>query len=467
MDVLTSGDRQEVPPGPPEGGSCSRYHSSLSMVGPGARFPGPVDARRALTVAGMRHVLRLSPALDPGSPPRPRPGGRFPFATRAVDALAVLVAAFTTGIAGDGLVLLPQFDFWPLNAVFVSLGLTWLSPHEWTGAVILCGALWWRRRWPTAVAIGLLLAGLLYPLLLPSLIAVFTVAVHRPTRTTAWVAGLALVPFLLHCAYFVSMWLSYPAFTAEKMLAGVLGVALVAAAVGWGLFVRALHERVDRAETEAARRTEEAQRAAREEIAREMHDVLGHRLSLLSLHAGALEFSPGAPEAEIAHTAAVIRESAHRALQELRTVIGVLRAPTVEETGGTRPQAGLGDLEQLFAESREAGTDIRARLDVTASEQVAALTGRTVHRIVQEGLTNARKHAPGAEVRVEVTGGPSEGVSVELSNPVPPDASRTPVPGGGLGLIGLSERAELAGGRLTYGRGEGGYHLRAWLPWAA
>ncbi|GAB7030083.1 hypothetical protein JCM4914_15440 [Streptomyces platensis subsp. malvinus] len=194
-------------------------------------------------------------------------------------------------------------------------------------------------------------------------------------------------------------------------------MALVAAAVGWGLFVRAMHERVDRAETEAARRTEEAQRAAREEIAREMHDVLGHRLSLLSLHAGALEFSPGAPEAEIAHTAAVIRESAHRALQELRTVIGVLRAPTVEETGGTRPQAGLGDLERLFAESREAGTDIRARLDVTASEQVAALTGRTVHRIVQEGLTNARKHAPGAEVRVEVTGGPSEGVSVELSTP--------------------------------------------------
>ncbi|MFD5393158.1 hybrid sensor histidine kinase/response regulator transcription factor [Streptomyces sp. NPDC127097] len=116
-----------------------------------------------------------------------------------------------------------------------------------------------------------------------------------------------------------------------------------------------MHERVDRAETEAARRTEEAQRAAREEIAREMHDVLGHRLSLLSLHAGALEFSPGAPEAEIARTAAVIRESAHQALQELRTVIGVLRAPTAEESGGTRPQAGLGDLERLFAESREAG----------------------------------------------------------------------------------------------------------------
>ncbi|MGW8975155.1 hypothetical protein [Streptomyces platensis] len=118
----------------------------------------------------------------------------------------------------------------------------------------------------------------------------------------------------------------------------------------------------------------------------------------------------------------MIRESARHALRELRTVTGVLRAPTVEESGGTRPQAGLGDLERLFAESREARTGIRARLDVTASEQVAALTGRTAHPIVQEGLTNARKHAPGAEVRVEVTGG---GGSVELSNPAPSDASPT------------------------------------------
>lgn len=380
--------------------------------------------------------------------------------------VAGLGTVVTVGLAGDGVGLLPQFDFWPLGAVLASLGLTWLSPHEWTGAVILCGVLWWRRRWPTAVAVGLLLAGLVYPLLLPALIAVFTVAVHRPARATAWVAGLALAPFALHFAY-MSIWLSHPAFTAERMLPGVLGVALVAGAVGWGLFVRALHERVGRAETEAARRTEEAQRAAREEIAREMHDVLGHRLSLLSLHAGALEFSPGVPEAEIARTAAVIRESAHQALQELRTVVGVLRAPTVEETGDTRPQAGLGDLERLLAECREAGTDIRARLDITAPDQAAALTGRTVHRIVQEGLTNARKHAPGSQVRVEVTGGPSEGVSVELSNSVSSEASRTAVPGGGLGLIGLSERAELAGGRLTYGRGDDGYHLRAWLPWAA
>ena len=102
--------------------------------------------------------------------------------------------------------------------------------------------------------------------------------------------------------------------------------------IGWGLFVRArrelidsLRERAERAEAEQRRRLEQAREAERRRIAREMHDVLAHRVTLLSLHAGALEFRPDAPPEEIAEAAGVIRASAHAALQELREVIGVLR----------------------------------------------------------------------------------------------------------------------------------------------
>ena len=102
--------------------------------------------------------------------------------------------------------------------------------------------------------------------------------------------------------------------------------------VGWGLFVRAqrelvlsLRERAERLEAEQRLRVEQAREAERRRIAREMHDVLAHRVSLLSLHAGALEFHPDASAEEVAEAAAVIRASAHAAMQELRDVIGVLR----------------------------------------------------------------------------------------------------------------------------------------------
>ncbi len=88
-----------------------------------------------------------------------------------------------------------------------------------------------------------------------------------------------------------------------------------------------LRERARRAEAEAELRAEQAQRLAREAIAREMHDVLAHRLTLLSVHAGALEFRPDAPAAEVGRAAGVIRDSAHEALQDLREIIGVLRGP--------------------------------------------------------------------------------------------------------------------------------------------
>src|SRR5437763_1743346 len=127
-----------------------------------------------------------------------------------------------------------------------------------------------------------------------------------------------------------------------------------------------------------------------------MHDVLAHRLSLLSVHAGALEFHPDAAAEEVAEAAGVIRQSAKTALEELRSVIGVLREDSGESLTQA-PQPTLADLAALVEESRGAGMRITARIELGDAAPPAAV-GRTAYRIAQEGLTNARKHAPGAAV---------------------------------------------------------------------
>ncbi len=165
-----------------------------------------------------------------------------------------------------------------------------------------------------------------------------------------------------------------------------------AIAVGWGLFVRvrreliiSLRERAERLEAEREQHVEQAREAERRRIAREMHDVLAHRLSLLSLQSGALELRPDATAEETAQAAA-IRTSAATAVEELREVIAVLR----EDSGQTTapPQPMLAQLPALLEESRSAGMRVHARIDVTDANRVPDAVGRTAYRVVQEGLTN-------------------------------------------------------------------------------
>ena len=329
---------------------------------------------------------------------------------------------------------------------------------------VACGAVWLRRRWPLGLAVATVPVGIVSDTAGGAcMIALFTLAVHRPFRYVAWVGGanMALIPF-----YF---WLR-PDPDLPYLAAVVIIVLLTAVVIACGMVVRSkrqlmlsLRDRARRAENEARLRAEQAQRLAREAIAREMHDVLAHRLTLLSVHAGALEFRPDAPEAEVARAAGVIRESAHEALQDLREIIGVLRAGDHDDTG--RPQPTLAALDALVAESREAGMKVTLDLRVSDPAGVPASVGRTAYRIAQEGLTNARKHAPGTEVAVAVEGAPGEGLTVSVRNPAPEGEVR-PVPGSGQGLIGLTERATLAGGRLEHGpEPDGGFGVRAWLPW--
>ncbi|GAA1629951.1 histidine kinase [Kribbella alba] len=327
---------------------------------------------------------------------------------------------------------------------------------DFCAGMALCLTLWFRRRWPVQLAlIAAALATFSDAASGPTLLLVMTVAVYKPLRTTLAVCA----------AHAVALGIYFAVRPKPDPLPALIvaAIAIYAAAVGWGLYLRSrrqllqtLRDRADRAETVARLQAQQAQLRAREEIAREMHDVLGHRLSLLSVHAGALAYRPDATTAEVAGAAEIIRASAHQALQDLREVIGVLRAPV-----GELPQPTFADLPVLVEDSRKAGLPVE--LDFDAPGTLPDHVGRTAYRIVQEGLTNALKHAPGAPVRVKVTGAPGNGLEVEVSNPAPKSKA-----GEGQGLRGLSERAALVEGRLEHGRTpEGDFRLAAWLPWPA
>ena len=227
------------------------------------------------------------------------------------------------------------------------------------GGAVACLALWWRRRWPVGVALFVTaLTAYSASAGAAGAIALFTVAVHRRAVVALAIAALALAVTPIYVAIHPEEEIPY----AVNLVIALFGIGGV---VACGMFVRArrqlvisLRERAERAEAEQQLRVEQARQQERARIAREMHDVLAHRISLLSLHAGALEFRPDAPADEVARAAGIIRSSAHDALEDLRTVIGVLREGA-EGDEAERPQPTLADLPALIDESRAAGMQVR------------------------------------------------------------------------------------------------------------
>ena len=330
-------------------------------------------------------------------------------------------------------------------------------------------ALWWRRRAPLMVAAITFLAGALAPMAGgAAIVSVYTVAAHRRLRVSSGVAA-------LYVLYLVSGAVSVTVFRDEDLgvVGGALaGALLTVAAYGWGLAVRsrrelveALAETVERAEAEQQARIAEARRAERARIAAEMHDVLAHRLSLLSLHAGAIELHPDARHEDLAAAAGVVRASAHLALDDLRAIIGVLRDGS---PGDLAPQPTIADLGALVGECRTAGMSLEVVDTLPVDPAVPAELGRHTYVVVREALTNARKHAPGQPVRLVVSGAVGSGLQIQVVNSVDlPGRGSADVPGAGVGLIGLRERVELAGGRLDHGIDDTGTHrVEAWLPWS-
>ena len=375
---------------------------------------------------------------------------------RGVDALAVLLAAVL-----GALFLSPELhdNPDPLSTTQVAVDVT--------AGALACLALWGRRRWPVGVALVCLLLGMVSTSATPAgLLALASLAVHRPARATV-VVTLLWIPSVLAFAVYS------PTTGPVSVLALVMPLAL--AASGWGMYVRArrqlllsLRERALRAEADQELHEEQARVAERTRIAREMHDVLAHRISLMALHAGGLEVRPDLPPAQVQETAALLRATARQALEELRGVIGVLREHDGRDPAPASPQPTLHDIPRLVEETRSAGADIDFEMRVAHADDVPGPLGRDAYRIVQEALTNVGKHAQGASARVRVTGAPGDGLhlSVRNSQAVPAHATPT-LPGSGAGLLGLRERVTLAGGTLLAGLdGSGDFVVEAELTWA-
>ncbi|GAA3288523.1 sensor histidine kinase [Dactylosporangium vinaceum] len=357
-------------------------------------------------------------------------------------ALMVVAAGLEAGTLGDGRLLF-------------SLAVT-------VPAIVL---MWWRRRYPVGVAVAMLVPAALTDMVGGVvLIVLFGLAIRRPLRTVLWLAA-------AHVVVVMPFTILYPDPDLQVVGSATVGLALFAVVIAWGTAIRArreliatLRERAVRAESEARQRAELLRGLERERIAREMHDVLAHRISLISLHAGALEIRRDLSREQVADAGKTIRASAHQAMEELREILGVLRASDREDL---RPRQGLVDLAELVEEARNAGATVHLQNFVDDPSTLPAAADRTAFRLVQEGLTNARKHAPGTAVSVLLEH--KEELHVRISNPLPARPVAPSLPGTRSGLEGLAERVALAGGRFEHGvrRDDGNrpcFTLEAWLP---
>ncbi|GAA2406996.1 histidine kinase [Streptomyces glaucosporus] len=247
-------------------------------------------------------------------------------------------------------------------------------------------------------------------------------------------------------------------------MAYVSGIALtlLLAVRGWRESRRQVVEQVAVVEEERSRRTLLEERTT---IARELHDVVAHHMSVVAIQAEAAPYRVQDPPEELVAALATIRENAVTALTELRRVLGVVRADLpagLDGWGPEAPQPTLADLDDLLANVRRAGLDVES---VTTGRVRTLPQGveLSAYRIVQEALSNALRHAPGASARVEL-GHVPVGLGLRIVNG-PPKGLVKASPGAGHGLLGMRERVAMLGGELTAEETEdGGFVVEAFLP---
>jgi signal transduction histidine kinase len=342
--------------------------------------------------------------------------------------------------------------------------------------LVAIGLLPLRRQAPVGVAVLIAALGGISSLgVVAALIAVASVSARRRPREIAAVAGTLLVVTL---AWEGTGSTPAPIRPEEwPLIAGVV-LLVVALPVVVGLYVggrrellASLRERARLTEEEQALRSEQAADHERTRIAREMHDVLAHRLSLVALHAGALEYRDDLDASEVRATAGVVRDNARTALTELREVLGVLRDPSGSPSAAP-PQPTLADLPALLDEARALGVEVHAQVHPGTRDdlpRLSATASRHAYRVVQECLTNARRHAPGMPVEVSLGGRAGGSLRIVVQNPLPAapaSGATTPAPPGH-GLAGIAERALSVGGTLDVSRRDGQHVVEAVLPWAA
>ncbi len=402
-----------------------------------------------------------------------------------------LTTALLLGLALWALIWVAVAD----TSVEPAFGMAWFGVDLALG-LVSTGLLLLRRRWPvTVTTVTALLSGLSAVSAGASAFALVSLSTRRRWREIALVSVPWTLAGLLNTAV-------YPDTGSGSTVANIIIGALsftVGVSIGWAIgerraFVASLQDRALTAEREQSMRVAQAQVAERARIAREMHDVLAHRISLVAMHSGALSYRTDLTPEQIATTAEVVRANANLALTELREVLGVLRdvpasaddALDHDSGGPAPPQPTLSDLPRLVAEVEVAET--RVRVDVRGDlATVPERVSRSAYRIIQECLTNARKHAPSMAVGLTIEVVPAEagaaagsgavalmvrnGSAAVPSGPRRRTAGAVAAPdvvGSGLGLVGVTERAVLAGGELTYGRDRrGDFVVTARLPWSA
>ncbi|WP_218159551.1 sensor histidine kinase [Lentzea albida] len=358
--------------------------------------------------------------------------------------------------------------FWFATAVLVPPGCaadtcSWLVTGDPLVALACLVLLLWRQRFPLAVALVVTVASSASTLAAgAALLALCSLSTRRrPVEIGVVVLAFMTASQVLGRIYPidvapVSMWLelTFPLLCAGTAVA--IGVAVGAGRAE----ARSLLERAESAEREQHARAAQARAQERNRIAREMHDVLAHRISLVAMQAGVLDHRADLTAEDTRLLVRGIADGSQLALQELRDVLGVLHGdPERPEP----PQPSLDRLPGLIADSRASGLEVTLVNDVTG--EPPELIGRTGYRVVQEGLTNAAKHSPGAEVRVTLEGTAGDELRVSVRNSPATETGPRP-PSSGFGLPGLTERVTLAGGTLDHHPAPGGgYLLAARLPW--
>ncbi|MGC4809729.1 sensor histidine kinase [Micromonospora sp. DT228] len=331
-------------------------------------------------------------------------------------------------------------------------------PPLWLGIPLglAVGLLTWRRRQaPALLLAGSLAATFLVSAQVAVVLALYTLA----ERTTAWpkVAASVLVSVVL---IGIPIWRYAGADGAIPVTVAVcVAPALLGLYVGTRReLVERMRERAERLEREQHQRVAQARSDERAHIARDMHDVVAHRVALIVLQATALESARGGDAvARGRQIGAIGRE----ALAELRALVGILRG---DDDAPLTPQPGLADLDALVEDSRRLGVPVTLEVENATGVRLPLLIEHAAYRIVQESLTNVHKHAPGARTRIRVRQTP-QSLRVTISNGRGRPATAPPLPVGGHGLLGLAERVHLIGGKLTSGpTPDGGFSLVAEVP---
>ncbi|HEY3001890.1 MAG TPA: histidine kinase [Kribbellaceae bacterium] len=339
----------------------------------------------------------------------------------------------------------------------------------------------WRRASPTAVfavcaaaAVAQWMAGLqLMPANFGLLFALYAVTVYGPVRASRIALGVGVLGVVMAVTrYYQGGPLRNQATIAIAMGAVVLGVwAFGERRRTNALYVAQLEERAAQLERDRDREAVLAATAERTRIAREIHDVVAHGLSLMIVQADGGLYAADARPDQAKKALATIGDTGRDALAEMRQLLGLLRTdppatPSTVASGNDtpRPQPGVSQIPELVGTVRDAGLDVE--LSVTGNpRELMALLGLTAYRIVQEGLTNALKHAgPGTRATVRLDYG-TDALTVEVADDGRGAAAAT-ADGPGHGLAGMRQRVSVSGGTVTAGpRPGGGYAVTARLPY--